>query len=651
MIKIAFAVLAVVTVLLAVATLGGDWYASWFMIALWTALCALTIAVIVRKHKQMRFFTISLHLSFIIILIGAAITHFTAREEVVEIHCGQTLTEPLNLRLDDSFIEYYPGTASASDYVSILSIDGSEPQRLSMNKIITHRGWRMFQTAIGDGYSVLTLTHDPWGTGVTYGGYALLFLSMALVLIKRRHSLLALAFLTAMSSMAAPRTLQKPLAENFGNLLVEWNGRVVPVQTLAREFTLKVHGSADYEGLTAEQVLCGYLFYYDDWKHEPIIKVKSAEARRLMGLEGKYASLSDYFDGPTYKLEESLRQNLNDRGLQDADEKLQLVSMAVTGRLLKIHPDTLPDGSTEWSAQLDMLNGFAREVAHGRFIAANDTLSNVIKAQRSLVPHYALPSEAKIKAEKLYNQCSGTLWMAIVLIIAAIVTLTGLTLLTLDTFVAVGILAWLSVLIGLRWYISGHVPLSDGFETMQAMAWLSLLIALWRKSLRPMAMLVAALALLVAMMSQHNPTVGHLIPVLASPLLSVHVLLVMSAYALLAIMAINSAIGLCRKSHMPSAAESNRRLLIPAVFLLCAGIFVGAIWANQSWGRYWGWDPKETWALITMIVYAYPIHRVSLPCFRSDRWLNGWCLGAFLTVLMTYFGVNFFLPGLHSYAA
>ena len=162
-----------------------------------------------------------------------------------------------------------------------------------------------------------------------------------------------------------------------------------------------------------------------------------------------------------------------------------------------------------------------------------------------------------------------------------------------------------------------------------------------------LGLMVAGLSLMVAMIGLRNPQVTQIMPVLRSPLLSVHVLAVMLAYALLALMALCGVAWLFGRRHL--LAES-RRMLRPAVFLLAAGIFIGAVWANMSWGRYWGWDPKEVWALITMLVYSLPLHRRSLSWLADDRAYAIWCVAAFACVVMTYFGVNFILGGLHSYA-
>jgi ABC-type transport system involved in cytochrome c biogenesis permease subunit len=216
------------------------------------------------------------------------------------------------------------------------------------------------------------------------------------------------------------------------------------------------------------------------------------------------------------------------------------------------------------------------------------------------------------------------------------------------------LLIYLTCMIALRWIVSGHIPLTNGFETMQAAAWTAMVLTLVAHRIKvvlPMGLIVAGLALMVSVMGESNPNVSHLMPVLASPLLSVHVMLIMISYSLFAVMMLNSIASFIQKEKSEYLAKVSTLLHYPAVLTLAAGIFVGAIWANQSWGRYWGWDPKETWALITMIIYALPLHAVSFPAFNRPKVIHLYNLVAFLSVLMTYFGVNYLLSGMHSYAA
>ena len=224
--------------------------------------------------------------------------------------------------------------------------------------------------------------------------------------------------------------------------------------------------------------------------------------------------------------------------------------------------------------------------------------------------------------------------------------------------------AYLSLQIALRWHIGGHIPLSNGYETMVFMAWLSILmtpIAGNRvKEMLPFGYIVCGLALLVSTFGDSTEQIAPLAPVLRSPLLSIHVVVIMISYTLLAFTMLNGVAALIINTTHKNTPLANREIaelqristlmLYPAVFLLTAGIFIGAVWANISWGRYWGWDPKEVWALITMLVYSATLHSGSIKAMRRPMFFHIYCIVAFLAVLMTYFGVNFILGGMHSYA-
>ena len=211
----------------------------------------------------------------------------------------------------------------------------------------------------------------------------------------------------------------------------------------------------------------------------------------------------------------------------------------------------------------------------------------------------------------------------------------------------------------LRTYISGRLPMSNGYETMQFMAWIIMLIALClqhRFSLMAcFGFLLSGFTLLVASIGQMNPQITPLIPVLSSPLLSLHVSLIMMSYALLGFIMLNgiAAIIYFRKNEEEQVERLTllrRILLYPATLILALGIFIGAVWANISWGRYWAWDPKEVWALITLLIYGIAFHTQSIKVFRKPIFFHVFLIAAFTTVLMTYFGVNYFLGGMHSYA-
>ena len=204
----------------------------------------------------------------------------------------------------------------------------------------------------------------------------------------------------------------------------------------------------------------------------------------------------------------------------------------------------------------------------------------------------------------------------------------------------------------LRWIAGGHAPMAGGFDSMTLMAMAIGVVALCtarRHSMAPsIGLLTMGFCLLVAMMSGSNPPVTHLMPVLSSPLLTLHVTVIMTAYALFFFAMLGSTAGLIRPALRQPMERSNLLMLYPAVALLAVGIVIGAVWANISWGNYWSWDSKEVWALITLLVYLYPLY-MSRRDNHSPVRFHIWCVAAFLSVIVTYFGVNLLLGGVHAY--
>lgn len=632
-------------------------YRSPWMTALWTVTAIASAAELIARRRAMGSGSFMLHLALLLILAGAAITHFLGEHgymtleaggpEVTEwtLSSGETKKLPFAISLADCGVVYHPSAIAVRDYFSVVRA-GDMEARISMNHILDYQGYRFTQASLGDGRSTLSVSHDPVGRGVTFAAYGLLFLSMVMVLLrgKRFRSLIRkvaapLLILLPSIAIAQPKTLQKPLARTFGELYVESGGRICPAQTVAREFCVKIHGRDSYRGLTAEQVLTGWIYYYDEWKHEPFIRLTSREARGLVGKDR--VALTELFTREGYILEPLLRGSAVSRDLLADDEKVTFISAVVAGRL----PRLAGDGDFSLAR---LREDVSADIAAGRFNSANSRLKELRSLQVSVYSG-SLPSETVMRAEHLYNGSCYPLVAAIVAFAGGFAGALGFR----RTAVAAGAVTgiYITYILALRWIIGGHIPLATGYETMLSLAWFATVVGLAVAGrlpvVLPMGLLVSGASMMVAMMSSRNPAVSPLVPVLASRLLSLHVMLVMCSYALFAIIALNSAAGLAGRGR----TDISRLMLYPALFLLGAGIFVGAIWADRSWGRYWGWDPKETWALITFIVYAFPLHDTTFKVFRSDRFLNIYLILSFLSVLMTYFGVNYLLGGLHSYGA
>lgn len=221
------------------------------------------------------------------------------------------------------------------------------------------------------------------------------------------------------------------------------------------------------------------------------------------------------------------------------------------------------------------------------------------------------------------------------------------------TVVAAVLFAYLTVAFVLRWIVAGQGPFAGTYNVMMLMAWLASLAMLLMNGrfplVFPLGFLLAGFTMLLA--SMRGPAISPLMPVLRSPLLSFHVMSMMMSYTLFGLAALNGVMGLILPSRKVKENLRDISLLIlyPAVFLITFGTFLGAVWANISWGTYWGWDPKETWALITLLVYSFALHGGSIKAFRNPVFFHIYTIAAFLSVLVTYFGVNMLLGGMHSY--
>lgn len=702
-------------------------YGSLPFIVLWLLLAIVALVAMLGAWNMMRRPALLLfHCSFAFILLGAGLTHFFGTQGDMYLYRGQPVSSfttsdgkreplPFTVRLRKFEIVYFPGTQSPMDFVSRVSFDGDGEQQVSMNHIAQNQHYRFYQS----GYDLeregvhLSVAHDPWGIFVTYIGYALLLCGILALLLHPkegfRHAwrnvmkysnswMIVLALLLSLplraNDKSLPKTLPTAQAERFGNLYVYHNGRICPMQTLARDFTTKLYGHDRYKGYSAVQVLVGWMLYPTDWVNQSMIKVSGHKVREALDAKGTYVSWRDYMDDTNQFKLTSLVDELN-RGVlkgneandvSAAYEKYNIIASLMSGSAVRMFPIST-NGTLNWVAQGDRLpetlphdewlfikrsTDYIMELALTNDYAGLDEVLDKIRLYQQKKGGAYLPSATRFRAEQLYNSLQFSLPLAVFLVLLGVVYYVlvvrswlnnhsmsplvrhcGRWLLFLAT-------VFLSTVIVLRGYSGGYIPLSNGYETMQFMAFCVLLIALLlcrRLSLfMPFGFLMGGLALMVSMMGENNPQITTLMPVLASPLLSFHVAIIMFAYSLLAFLFFNgiTALVLWHSENGVRLADRlsdlSRLILYPAVFLLALGIFIGAVWANVSWGRYWGWDPKETWALIAMMVYAVSFHRASLPAFRRSIFFHLYLVLAFLTVLMTYFGVNFLLGGLHSYA-
>lgn len=751
--KIIFILYILVLVCMAAATIveksqGTDYahahyYGAWWFILIWAVLAALGAFYII-KRKVKCASTLALHLSFIIILAGALLTHISAKRGMIHLRIGQPTDTymaqdeeqgmkeeklPFSLCLQKFEAKMHDGTNAVADYSSKFTVtDGDDKSEgeVSMNNIYSHRSYRLYQSSYdedGKG-SVLAINADPYGIPVTYTGYALLFISLVWMLFDPKGGyrkllkspllkkgalitalILCMGNIQTLHAESATGNLQnavlpKETAEKFGELHILYNDRICPVQTFALDFCKKIYGARSYQGLTAEQVLSGWVFYGNTWANEPFIKIKSGEMKTAMNLPD-YASLNTFFNREMggYTIGQYVQEYYNgqqDKFHQqaaDIDGKIQIIMELREGVSLKVLPYTftknvkatkdhpfIKAGTTTWFSPVDKLPQ-AVEQQHALYIknvfsllngdvkAGNTSRVNEffvkMKKYQEVSSGNSLPTATQYKAERINNAFpfATILFMANLTLgfIALFYTIYRMTKkkeikvlnIALPILLGVSFLA-LTFGLALRWIISGNIPMSNGYESMLTVAWfvmlISILMQLRIRIVMVFGFLISGFFLLVSHINQMDPAIGQMMPVLNSPLLSIHVSIIMMSYALLSLTFICGIMGICMRSHGEELQALSRIFLYPALTTMGFGIFIGAIWANVSWGNYWSWDSKETWALITFMIYAVVVHTQSLPVFRKPLVYHIYITLAFLSIAMTYFGVNYFLTGMHSYA-
>ena len=751
--KIIFILYILVLVCMAAATIveksqGTDYahahyYGAWWFILIWAVLAALGAFYII-KRKVKCASTLALHLSFIIILAGALLTHISAKRGMIHLRIGQPTDTymaqdeeqgmqeeklPFSLCLQKFEAKMHDGTNAVADYSSKFTvIDGDDKSEgeVSMNNIYSHQSYRLYQSSYdedGKG-SVLAINADPYGIPVTYTGYALLFISLVWMLFDPKGGyrkllkspllkkgalitalILSMGNIQTLHAESATGNLQnavlpKETAEKFGELHILYNDRICPVQTFALDFCKKIYGARSYQGLTAEQVLSGWVFYGNTWANEPFIKIKSGEMKTAMNLPD-YASLNTFFNREMggYTIGQYVQEYYNgqqDKFHQqaaDIDGKIQIIMELREGISLKVLPYTftknvkatkdhsfIKAGTTTWFSPVDKLPQ-AVEHQHALYIRNVFSLLNgdvkagnthrvneffvKMKKYQEVSSGNSLPTATQYKAERINNAFpfATILFMANLTLgfIALFYTIYRMTKkreikalnIALPILLGVSFLA-LTFGLALRWIISGNIPMSNGYESMLTVAWfvmlISILMQLRIRIVMVFGFLISGFFLQVSHINQMDPAIGQMMPVLNSPLLSIHVSIIMMSYALLSLTFICGIMGICLRSHGEELQALSRIFLYPALTTMGFGIFIGAIWANVSWGNYWSWDSKETWALITFMIYAVVVHTQSLPVFRKPLVYHIYITLAFLSIAMTYFGVNYFLTGMHSYA-
>jgi cytochrome c-type biogenesis protein CcsB len=506
-------------------------------------------------------------------------------------------------------------------------------------------------------------------------------------------------------------------AQKFGQLIIQdAGGRMKPTNTFSSELLRKVSKSDTYKGLNSDQVLLSIMNNPAVWYNVPLIYLKRGNdsIRKLVGIQLKesifrkkaeYAPLLSFFDQEgNYKLAPQLEAayrasvpNQFQKDFIELDRRVNLLYSALEGKIMRIFP--LPnDENNKWVSfpELNEANFTGKDSLYVRNILplyfqslrlaqqdkdynqADNLLESIYGFQKKFGSE-VVPSEERVKAEITYNKYdifkklyswyiyAGTLFF-IVLILQIFKSNKVISVLA-SGFKAIMVLLFLLHTGGLiaRWYISGHAPWSDAYESMIYVAWATQFfgLAFGRKSALTMAStaFVAGMILMIAHWNWMDPAIANLVPVLDSYWLMIHVAVIVGSYGPFALGMIIGGVSLLLmlvankknkqkiKLQIKELTIINELAITVGLIMLTIGNFLGGMWANESWGRYWGWDPKETWALISIMVYAFVIHMRLIPGLRGAWIFNLMSVVAFASILMTYFGVNFYLVGLHSYAS
>ena len=503
-------------------------------------------------------------------------------------------------------------------------------------------------------------------------------------------------------------------SNKFGELVIQdTGGRMKPINTFSSELLRKVSKSDTYKGLNSDQVLLSILRNPLAWYSEPIIYIKRGNdsIRRILGIDEKqkYAAFMDFFDEQgNYKISTNLENayksslpNQFEKDFIQSDRKVNLLFSALEGDILRIFPKP-NDLNNTWVSYSELKDEnfvgidslfvnnifplYLRELDNS--IKFNDykQAEGMLESIKGFQLKYSrdiMPTDNKIKAEVLYNKINvfeklfiwyfsvGMLYFLFIVfdifsdnslikkIMRYILLLFKSSIFILFFVHTLGLIA--------RWFISGHAPWGDAYESMIYVAWATIGVGLLfaKKSDLTVAStaFVSSMILMIAHWNWMDPSIANLVPVLDSYWLMIHVSVIVGSYGpftlgmILGIVSLILMIFLTNKNKeviklkLKELTIINELSLTVGLIMLTIGNFLGGMWANESWGRYWGWDPKETWALISILIYAFVLHMRLIPKLRSNWLFNLMSIIAFASIMMTYFGVNFYLVGLHSYAS
>ena len=733
---------------------------------------------------------------------------------------SKALELPFTLKLNDFIAERYPGTENSyASFESKITVVDEAPfdYDIYMNHVLDHKGFRFFQASFfpDESGTILSVSHDFWGTWVTYIGYFLLYLGMMMILFdkgsrfgelkktldKVKKKKAALGVIVVLFAFAKANTIQaqeintsavtvgdtlalaqdsadpiinllpeegghvqptsaevdalivntavsKEHAAKFGRMVIQDDsGRMMPINTFSSLLLRKLSRRDSYAGLNADQVMLSMIQNPILWYSAEVIYLQKGndslrniigvpeEVKRFKAMDFITENLESKLDPYLPDAYASANPNKIDKEFRDVSERLGLLNRTLGGSILKIFPKP-NDGNNKWLSYAELqesgyrgmdslysrqiiplyLNSLQEAHTTGDYSSADTFLKSISSFQKKFGTDI-IPSEKKIDAEIYYNTHDPfkKLYMIYMLVALFLITFViveifyankvikviiklGIALVALTFLMHTGSLLW-------RWFISGHAPWSDAYESVLYVAWAVMLFGLalsirhwlytskvfdlkrFSKILIPFLIVPAAVVALIelvvakkdssltvgagafvtgfllwaASMYWMNPEIANLQPVLNSYWLMIHTGVIVMSYGPFALGAILGFVSLLlmiftttknkkkMELNIKELSIINEMALTVGMVLLAIGTFLGGQWANESWGRYWGWDPKETWALISLIVYAFVIHMRLIPGLRG-RWLfNLFSILALGSVLFTYFGVNYYLSGLHAY--
>ena len=606
----------------------------------------------------------------------------------------------------------------------------NESRHIYMNNVLKHRGYRFYQSSYDQDEkgTILSVNKDLPGTVVTYIGYFLMTLGMMLSIFNRKSrfqslvrrtnaasriaktwllvAVLTFSGIAQAQSQGSLKTVDYEHARKFGRILVQdKQGRVEPMNTLGSEIIRKVTRKSTFKGLHSDQVFLVMIAQPDKWKRVPMIKVSHDALKDQLGIEGDYAAFTDFVDEKKgqYMIRSQVEEahskkpaarNQFDKDLIKVDERVNILYMATSGQFLKIFPkpgDTHHPWYTPNSRHIHMpaddslfvenifglyLSAVNEGIQTGNYAQASEYLKGIKNYQLEYGKEI-IPSETKRKAEIWYNDANVFLklgqyygllgFILLIMLFVRILTRHELKWPVRIFLIAIGALFVLHIAgLAWRWYLSGHAPWSNGYESMIYIAFATMLAGVIFMKRSPITVaatsVLASIILMVAHLSWMDPEITNLVPVLKSYWLTIHVSVITASYGFMALGALLGFLSLLLNlfktdknvlridERIEQLTTINEMTLTIGLYMLTIGTFLGGVWANESWGRYWGWDPKETWALVSVLVYAFIVHMRMMPGLKSRFTFNFASVIGFGAIIMTYFGVNYYLSGLHSYA-